>query len=896
MEKMDILKFLIKSRGSVVFSYDNSRDLITYVVYYEKNELKEIKNELSLNEFSSFIMDFFDVKINLKYVKEEVLKNITKDHTFNLQFVFKNSKDKPVKFCFKGGRYDDNRVVASFYLEKDNRNDQIDELTKTISPLDIKQQIEDLLAKKEDFMLGIIDIDNFEDFNKKYGNILGDIILIEVVSITKDILANNGVISRIGGDSFLFYYKIASDYEKTRNFVLEIRNTMKEMVNKALNVDANITVTLGISRSNVDGTDFNILYNKALSALKRGKKKSRDCFIIYFEDKCGPVDSLDHFKSNAFEISKTANYSAISAVVEVLNSNLSFRRRIEEALNLIGKFFMLDRITLIEIDTQSEKIKNVLAWYNPVSEKLGYNFADENQDAWRAALGKANLLVIDDTYHFENEKIQKTLFNSNIYAVVASELRMSGKCFGLIQFEMTSHYRYWLQDDVKALSLLAKIITVRYNKEYETYIHFKQMYFDEETELYNFHKWYIDVDEILKENKLEQKIEKYTILDIGITKYTALVNIAGIKFVRTVLKTIADSIRGLETMGIRYCRSYENRFTLFFPSDDTFLVKNVFKKVINAVNEIEALDGEKINIQGGFNVVSVLDEQDLDEEVNRAIMARKNVTEANKCLQFTQEMLEIDRVKTLLTSHIENALDNNEFILYLQPKISTVTGKLAGAEALTRWNYNFEKLIFPNDFIPLLEETGYIARLDFSVFENVCIFIKNLEKEGKLIVPISVNVSRAINNFDYYFTKIEKIRKKYNVDSKYIEIEITEGMYSNNNEAIKSFIEKLHSVGYGVSMDDFGSGNSNISTLSQLKFDIIKFDRGFFQDINNEKEKLIIDSMTKLVKNMNMKVVCEGIETKDYVDYLTKIGCDYIQGYYFDKPIKLESFKEKYIN
>ena len=120
-------------------------------------------------------------------------------------------------------------------------------------------------------------------------------------------------------------------------------------------------------------------------------------------------------------------------------------------------------------------------------------------------------------------------------------------------------------------------------------------------------------------------------------------------------------------------------------------------------------------------------------------------------------------------------------------------------------------------------------------------------------------------------------------------------MYSRDNEEIEIFIDKLHKVGYNVSMDDFGSGNSNISTLSQLTFDTIKFDRGFFKNIDNEKEKMIIDSMTKWVKGMNMTVVCEGIETEEYVKYLTKIGADYIQGYYFDKPIVIGDFEKKYI-
>ena len=212
-----------------------------------------------------------------------------------------------------------------------------------------------------------------------------------------------------------------------------------------------------------------------------------------------------------------------------------------------------------------------------------------------------------------------------------------------------------------------------------------------------------------------------------------------------------------------------------------------------------------------------------------------------------------------------------------------------------RYVYNFEKLVYPNTFIPLLEKNGFITKLDYIVFENVCKLQRNLLAKGLKTVPISVNVSRSVNDFDSYLENIERIRSKYKVPQELFEIEITEGMYTDNNEVIKNFISKLHEKGYKVSMDDFGSGNSNLTALSQLSFDTIKFDKSFFTSPDNEKEVLIIYVMSKLVKSLNMKVLCEGIETEEYDKYLTEIGIDYIQGYYYDKPLPVDVFLEKYI-
>ncbi len=897
MEALDALKVFIKTENSVVCCYNRKTKIISDFVYFNGEEMKEEKN-YSLQEFRDFCRGFFGATIEIELIHESIRVMISQNNNFDLPFIFKGANDEPVKVHFRGGLIDEDNIAISISTDKNKSTIVVDELTKCVSLDRLRTSAEDLLNKKEEFVLGIIDIDNFNEFNQKYGTVIGDIVLIELATVAKAVLANNGMISRVGGDSFVFYCKVDSDYEKTRNFVFNLKERIKDKINKTLNVNEKVTITIGLSRSFVDSNRFVILYNKALKALERGKKKARNCFIIYFEDKCGSVDDIDRINKIHYEESSTANYSGIAAVVEVLNSNQLFGRRIEETMNLIGTFFMLDRVIIVEYDKTGNSIKFIRQWNNPRSPMLGqYEPTNEEILLRRKFLGDSNLYVTNDISSIPNPKIKKCLEASHTYALVASELRMDDRHFGLIKFEMTSHTRLWQKENIMALNLLAKIISTRYNKEYDAYLHEKQMYFDKETDLYNFHKWFADVSELLKQNETTKKIDKYLVLDMGIMKYNTLANIVGIKVLREILKAISNALKGLEAMNIIYCRSYENRFTLFIPDDDVEFAKRVFKRVLDAIDNVSSEDGEKAKIRAGYYIVDTnTNTYALDEIVERAVSARKKANSINNFLEFNEEMLVVDKFKTMLISHIDVALENNEFVVYLQPKISTKTGDVAGAEALSRWNYNFEKIIFPNDFIPVLEANGYIARLDYKVFENVCIFIKNLESEGKKIIPISVNVSRAIRDFDIYFDNLEKIRKKYDVNPGYIEIEITEGMYSRDNEAIEKFIDMLHHVGYKVSMDDFGSGNSNISTLSQLTFDTIKFDKGFFNDIDNEKEKMIIDTMTKLVKGMNMKVVCEGIETEEYVKYLTKIGADYIQGYFFDKPILIDTFKKKYIN
>ena len=204
-------------------------------------------------------------------------------------------------------------------------------------------------------------------------------------------------------------------------------------------------------------------------------------------------------------------------------------------------------------------------------------------------------------------------------------------------------------------------------------------------------------------------------------------------------------------------------------------------------------------------------------------------------------------------------------------------------------------MIFPDTFIPLFEQNGFIKELDLHVFENVCKFQKSVIDSGNEPVTISVNLSMYQTNFDEYLEKINEIKDKYNVPAKYLEIEITESTYVKNNNNVKILMDKLHKNGYQISMDDFGTGYSNLSSLATFDFDMIKLDKNFCSNKENVKERTILEFVVRLAKSLNIKVLCEGVETKELVDFLRDIGCTLIQGYYFDKPMPAEDLKKKYL-
>ena len=251
--------------------------------------------------------------------------------------------------------------------------------------------------------------------------------------------------------------------------------------------------------------------------------------------------------------------------------------------------------------------------------------------------------------------------------------------------------------------------------------------------------------------------------------------------------------------------------------------------------------------------------------------------------------------RKILEERLKKGIKNNEFVIYLQPKFYTNTGKLAGAEALIRWNRD-GKLVMPNIFIPLFEKYELITELDTYVLENICRLQQQWRKQEYNIVPISVNESRLHLYNENHINDLIDLVNKYNVQPNTIELEMTETTVVNNVELAKEAEKNVHKLGFIVSMDDFGTGYSSFSMLKNINIDVLKMDKSFFDDVlESIRGKIIIEAIIEMSHKLNIKVVAEGIETKEQVEYLKNIKCDMIQGYYFEKPMTIEKFEEKYM-
>lgn len=245
-----------------------------------------------------------------------------------------------------------------------------------------------------------------------------------------------------------------------------------------------------------------------------------------------------------------------------------------------------------------------------------------------------------------------------------------------------------------------------------------------------------------------------------------------------------------------------------------------------------------------------------------------------------------------ITSEMADALEEEQFVVYFQPKYDLQGGCMAGAEALVRWNHPELGFISPGEFIPIFEKNGFIARLDEYVWEHTGAQMQVWREKGYPQIPVSVNVSRA----DLYHVSLAdtlvKVTHKYGLDPSHLHLEITESAYTENPIQITNMVKELRKSRFLIEMDDFGSGYSSLNMLSQMKLDILKLDMKFVQnETAKPADQSILGNIINMAHRMNLKVVAEGAEDQNQVERLKTVGCDLVQGYFFAKPMPAAEFE-----
>lgn len=399
-------------------------------------------------------------------------------------------------------------------------------------------------------------------------------------------------------------------------------------------------------------------------------------------------------------------------------------------------------------------------------------------------------------------------------------------------------------------------------------------------------------------SNFKEKAKKYEntegyVIALDISEFKLVNNVCGNARGDEILKAIWDVILANCNDNEQAARVNADRFVIFWIESSKKTVTYRIEKLINEIEGIsEQLSVPRLYPVIGIRAVEKLD--DADKRYGEALRAKALVKNRRDRHYAFYDEIDYDTIveNKNLENSFEKALADKKFEVWYQPKFNSHTGKIVGSEALIRWRADDGSLISPGRFIPLFEKNGNIIRLDEYVFREVCRQQKEWQKEGIQILPVSVNISRFSLYYSNVVEKYERIINYYDVDHKYVQIEITESAIIENT-VIVELIQKFHDAGFDILLDDFGSGYSSLASLNQMPFDTIKLDKSLVDYVGNENGEKLLKFIVQLVQSLGMKITAEGVEYKEQLDFLENLNCDDIQGFYFSKPLMLADFSAK---
>lgn len=387
-------------------------------------------------------------------------------------------------------------------------------------------------------------------------------------------------------------------------------------------------------------------------------------------------------------------------------------------------------------------------------------------------------------------------------------------------------------------------------------------------------------------NLIQSSAKGIGFIQFDIRKFKIINDLYGEKFGDEVLDFIIRQLKEL-------CHSEQYFINLH---SDVFMVVTEYEKEHELVDFIARLDErigsfKNVKLQMSYGVYTVEDrEMELRQMEDRAAMTRKAAKNnvLTNVLFYKEQFKEVLYNRKFIEENLQAAITERQFMMYLQPKYSIAQNKIIGAEALVRWRHPERGMIFPDQFIPIIEENGFIKKVDYYIWQEACRFIKRCKEAGITPVPVSVNVSRIHLQDNECIQVLADLMKEHEISRELLELEITE---TANDEQVSKKAFELKEEGYTLLMDDFGSGYSSLNILLETPFDVIKLDKKFMDNMMvSGKGRLILEQVVLMANKLELGIIAEGVETKEQVELLQSIGCDQVQGYYYAKPMPEEEF------
>ena len=541
--------------------------------------------------------------------------------------------------------------------------------------------------------------------------------------------------------------------------------------------------------------------------------------------------------------------------------NLKIYDSVEKSIEAVkaGKvdFIILDDIVDGEHNELSEKLDRLYDFDMPQLDlTMGVNFNKKNGPVILSLMDRA--IMAADCEKMSTIMLNNKVPNYNIRSFI-------------------EQYYQWLVLICQLLFISLFFIAV---------IHYRRLhiaaYYDKKIKLNNRNYLLRYGGKFCKENTAT------VVLDIAKLKQINMV--MGIQVGDNIRAFVANILKEYSDKGTVLAQTSSLNYGIILPYAEKWKIESYLQRVF--ANLVEYKDATvSVPLDFHVGVYQNNENEDIQTNLGKAELALFEAKRQRTNIYYYSQELENRLVKEkMIDGKMQSALENEDFQMYLQPQYESQTGKITGAEALVRWIESDGNTIYPNDFIPYFEKNGFILKLDDYMFDKACRLQRSLLDRGIQPVPIAVNQSRQHANDENYSERLKAIADRYDIDYKLIEIEVTEYIYGNEKKVLES-IDNLKEIGFSVSIDDFGSGYSSLNMLGGKQVDSIKIDKQFLgEGLLTAKTKNVLTAIVSIAKALNIQCVCEGVETKEQVEFLQQINCNYLQGYYFAKPMEIECF------
>ncbi|MBQ7360440.1 MAG: EAL domain-containing protein [Lachnospiraceae bacterium] len=767
-----------------------------------------------------------------------------------------------------------------------------DSLTGLLNHMTVRNKINGELAKikpDDEWYIMIADVDDFKSVNDTNGHLYGDAVLCNFADQLK-LLFPEAIKGRIGGDEFIMLIK-----DKNRKEVEEAVGDIRAAFQKLyMDNEGKLTITCsyGLVLCNSKRTPDE-LFQWADSALYRVKNDKKGTFYIV-----EPTDELPKIESSrlkTMEEEYQEKQSLLSGPQDLIPFTLELLDNVADVTNglklvsdRICKYFNFDDVTLV--NQTGGTVQKSFHWNNGGAVLLGDTVSTEAKD-WD---------FIND--HFDDngvmilhrdvmEKMKGRTMGSILFVKTESE----SESYGYAAFIDRKNDRDW-ETEKDVLVKFAHIIFNRIQKvieEQKTRSDIdKKLNYDTLTNLPNYSRFM----EVSAQYVIEHPSKKLYFAYSDFSNFQFLNEMHGYMAGDNVLRRYAETLSNDCKSGIYHTRITSDKFIslLEWPDEQQGMnelleLNQNFCKAINA-------SFDKINIVIVSGVCPMTEGQNnVSVALDLANIARKYIKGKSEStvFLFDEKVRKETENEMYVVSKMTAALENKEFVAFVQPKVSLETGKIIGGEALVRWFGKDGSIVYPNQFIPVFEKNGFITKVDFCVYEQILTYFREAIDLGEEVVPISINFSRKHLESPDFIYQMGKYMKDYEVPASLIEAEITESVFVMELDELRNRVDEVHKLGMSIAIDDFGSGYSSLNVLAQIPADVIKLDRKFFDFESGEaRQKQFIKYLIRMMKHMGIMTVMEGVETKEQVSFMKKCGCDVVQGYYYAKPMPLSEFRK----